>query len=267
MKQEFKQYGGSNAMHNGGSLKYVRIEYAGKTSVGFQKFKGLTLAGVGNQTKIDFVQVTSCLGNSFQVYGGGLTMNNLFSYKCKNNDFDITLGAQMNINNSIAIRNINLSNNNESHAVGLKVSSFLRLEMADFSKKMTNVTANNLTIVNEVETPDGSEATLVKEGVKVMPNCNLTLKNTMVSGFTPGILFDGAIPFKDIKLFNIEKVFFNLCGGKYILSETGGAINEDIDALYANKSNVYENLPYVDLFIEPKNEKTPDYRIQLSRIK
>ena len=266
IKQEFKQYGGSNAPHNGGALKYVRIEYAGRASEGYQRFRGLTFAGVGSQTKADFIQITNCLGGSFMILGGGFSANNLFSYKCRNNDFEITLGSQFNLNNSIAIRNIQSSNNNESHAVGLKVSSFLKKEMSDFNKKLTNVVATNITIVNEIEKPESNELTLLKEGVKIMPYCSLTLKSSIICGFAPAVLLDTGIDFKEFKNINIEKGFFNNCN-KYVISENGGSMDGELEEKYANKDNVQETLSFENLFIEPKNEKTPDYRVQIAKIR
>ena len=77
-----------NAKNDAGVLRNVRIEFAGKAADGFPNFNGLTLAGVGNLTKIDFVQVSYSINNSFYVLGGGMNLNNLVSYKCKLDDFE-----------------------------------------------------------------------------------------------------------------------------------------------------------------------------------
>jgi hypothetical protein len=53
-------YGGSNATHNGGTLKYVRVEYAGQVITQNNKEQN---------------------GFSFYSVGSGTTLENLVSYK------------------------------------------------------------------------------------------------------------------------------------------------------------------------------------------
>ncbi len=58
-------YGGTADNDNSGSLRYVRIEYAGKVTN-----DGLNLLGVGSGTQVSFVQVYNCGDNGIRFKGG-----------------------------------------------------------------------------------------------------------------------------------------------------------------------------------------------------
>ncbi len=55
-------YGGTNAAHNGGSLKYVRVEYAGKKIVdGNKENNGFSFYSVGSGTILENLFLTKVL--------------------------------------------------------------------------------------------------------------------------------------------------------------------------------------------------------------
>ena len=58
LEPEFRSYGGTNIENNAGILKYVRVEFAGKPAQGFKEFNGISFAGVGNKTKVEYVQTS-----------------------------------------------------------------------------------------------------------------------------------------------------------------------------------------------------------------
>lgn len=58
-------YGGNNLGESSGSLRYVRIEYAGKSDA-----DGIQLYGVGSGTQIRYLQVWNCFDNGIRFKGG-----------------------------------------------------------------------------------------------------------------------------------------------------------------------------------------------------
>ena len=264
---EYRAYGGANVANNAGILKNVRIEYAGKASDGYPNYNGLTLAGIGNLTKIDFVQVSYSINNSFYILGGGMTLNNLVSYKCKLDDFEFTQGTQCNLNNALAIRNAFLVSN-ISGSRCMQVSSFIKKENTDFSKKATNVVATNITLVNESDDGSGNNG-LIREAIKINENALFTLKSSVISGFSPAVIFNASIEVKDenLKKINMLGVFINNCKGN-IMTELGGVFNDDLEAYYSNPNfaNLSAQSPPSEVFIDAKNDKTPDYRLKINKI-
>jgi hypothetical protein len=67
-------YGGVNDADNSGILRYVRIEYAGYAYLPDNELNGLTMAGVGNATIVDFVEVFKANDDAFEMFGGSVNL-------------------------------------------------------------------------------------------------------------------------------------------------------------------------------------------------
>lgn len=82
-------YGGANSAHNGGTLKYVRVEYAGQVITQNNKeHNGFSFYAVGSGTTLE--NLVSYMGNDdgFEFYGGTVSAKNLISYGNKDDSFD-----------------------------------------------------------------------------------------------------------------------------------------------------------------------------------
>ena len=82
----------SNLTDNSGTLRYVRIEYAGYAFLPDKEINGLTFGGVGNQTTIDYVQVSYANDDSFEWFGGSVNCKHLISFRTLDDDFDTANG-------------------------------------------------------------------------------------------------------------------------------------------------------------------------------
>ena len=82
-------YGGSNATHNGGSLKYVRVEYAGKKITdGTSEMNGFSFYSVGSGTVLENLVSFKGADDGFEFYGGTVSGKNLVSYGNYDDSFD-----------------------------------------------------------------------------------------------------------------------------------------------------------------------------------
>ncbi len=97
-------YGGDNDNDNSGTLKYVRIEYAGVAAFPNSEINGLTLGGVGSGTKIEGVQVIYGNDDAFEFFGGTVDAKNLVAYATADDDFDFDYGYRGRIQFAIALR-------------------------------------------------------------------------------------------------------------------------------------------------------------------
>src|SRR5262249_7456948 len=70
-------YGGNDPQHNCGSLKFVRIEYAGYELSKDNEINGLTLGGCGKQTKLDFIQIHKGADDGVECFGGNADIKHL----------------------------------------------------------------------------------------------------------------------------------------------------------------------------------------------
>lgn len=86
------QYGGSIAGDNSGTLKYVRIEFAGIAADPGSEINGLTLGGVGSGTKLEYIQVSFGNDDAYEFFGGTVNAKNLIAFATADDDFDFDFG-------------------------------------------------------------------------------------------------------------------------------------------------------------------------------
>lgn len=263
----YASYGGTNPASNSGILKYVRIEYAGAKIKGFGTHNALFLGGVGNQTTIENVMVSHSGGDSFEVFGGDVNLNKLISNKSSSNDFKFNYGAQVNIKNSLAIRASYLLSSSGSRC--LYACSYDKKEEVDFSKKSTSVTATNLTFVNNSQTIKSDiQQGLVREAIYIAENTTIDFKRSVISGFNPAVILDEKITVNDesLKKLKFQEMYFNSCKGNIFVENNGN--NEDLESWYGNASffNVYSQGENIETFIDPFNDKRPDFRLNIGKI-
>lgn len=260
-------YGGLNIASNSGSMKFVRIEFAGGKIKGAGNFNSLLLAGVGNKTVLENIMVSFSGSDSFEVLGGEVNLLKLISFKSSNDDFKFNYGTQCRIENSLAIRASYLTNSGGSRCIN--VLSYDKKEEVDFSKKQTFVTARNLTLVNNSENVKADiESGLIKEGVFIAENASIDFKKSVISGFNPAILLDDEIAINDqnLKKIKLEQMYFNLCKGNIFVENNSN--NEDLESWYGNAafSNVYSKAENNETFIDYMNDKRPDFRLRIGGI-
>lgn len=88
-------YGGTNPTHNGGSLNYTRVEYAGsKLADGDKENNGFTFYSVGSGTTLDHLVSYKGADDGFEFFGGTVSMTNAISYGNYDDSFDWQDGWQ-----------------------------------------------------------------------------------------------------------------------------------------------------------------------------
>lgn len=85
-------YGGTNSNDNSGTLKYVRIEFAGVAYLPNNETNGLTMGGVGSATTIDYVQVSNGGDDAFEWFGGTVNCKHLVANRTVDDMFDTDYG-------------------------------------------------------------------------------------------------------------------------------------------------------------------------------
>jgi hypothetical protein len=82
-------YGGTEPAHSSGSLKYVRVEYAGKKIAdGTKELNGFSFYAVGSGTVLENLVAYKGNDDGFEFYGGTVSATNLVSYGNADDSFD-----------------------------------------------------------------------------------------------------------------------------------------------------------------------------------
>ena len=85
-------YGGNIPTDNSGSIRYLRIEYAGAIYNANKEFNSLSLFGVGSGTTLEYIQAYRGSDDGFEFFGGTVNTSNLISTYNEDDLFDWTEG-------------------------------------------------------------------------------------------------------------------------------------------------------------------------------
>jgi hypothetical protein len=193
-------FGGSNSAHNAGTMKYVRIEFAGYDFVGANsgnEVNALTLAGVGSGTTLDHIQVSYGQDDSFEFFGGTVNATNLVSFAAEDDNFDFDNGYTGTITCALALADFN-----SGHTVSGQVSDTNGIELDNnaggtSTPLLTHPVINNLTIVgtqtNQLYTsPSPYTGPKYENGIHIRRNGKLTLNDAVITGYPTGIRVEGS---------------------------------------------------------------------------
>lgn len=260
-------YGGENIAYNAGVLKYIRIEFAGKRTKGYGYYSALTLAGIGNETIIENVMASYCEGHSFNVLGGDVNLQKLVSFRSSRNDYNFNNGVRCHLVNSLAVRSPYVSSADGSRT--LSINSYDEKDNADTSRNYTNVTAENLTLVNISNDLEADiQVGLVQEAIYVGPDVSFSIDKSVISGFNPAVILDSRIKIDNDNLSKIKftRTYFNNCNGN--IFRKGYTNNDDLESWYGSRAfnNVYSKGPDSETFIDSQNGRRPDFRLRINKI-
>lgn len=84
--------GGTNDADNSGTLRYVRVEFAGYATLPDNELNSFTFAAVGSGTTLEYLQSLAGLDDSFEWFGGAVDGRYLVSYESGDDHFDTSEG-------------------------------------------------------------------------------------------------------------------------------------------------------------------------------
>ncbi len=87
-----RRYGGTVVNDNSGTMRYVRIEWAGIAAEPGSEINGLTMGGVGAGTTLEYIQVSYGNDDAYEFFGGTVNAKYLVSYAASDDDLDFDFG-------------------------------------------------------------------------------------------------------------------------------------------------------------------------------
>jgi len=112
-----RNYGGTDPNDRSGSLKYVRIEYAGIAAQPGSEINGLTFGGVGAGTTVENIMVSYANDDAYEFFGGTVNCKNLIAYACKDDDFDFDFGYTGSIQFAVSLRKPDLNDSDAGNGI------------------------------------------------------------------------------------------------------------------------------------------------------
>ena len=166
-------YGGTNPAHNGGTLRYVRVEYAGKKITdGTSEMNAFSFYSVGSGTILENLVAYKGADDGFEFYGGTVSASNLISYGNYDDSFDWQDGWKG-------------QNNSNWYAYQVGTGNFgMEIEASnnnnDYYPVITNITLKRAPGTN---TEGGSSATEF-DAIQFKKQGNGRFSNIIISGYT-----------------------------------------------------------------------------------
>jgi hypothetical protein len=180
-------YGGSDDADNSGVLRYVRIEYAGYAYLPDNELNGLTLAGVGNGTTIDYVEIFKSNDDAIECFGGSVNMKHIVLISTLDDDFDTDNGYSGKVQFAIVMRDSAIADISKSE-------SFESDNDANGSALLPQTSAvySNITVIGPKATLSNVGNSLYLCGAQIRRNSTISIFNSVIMGYPVGILIDAS---------------------------------------------------------------------------
>jgi hypothetical protein len=181
-------HGGTDAADNSGSLKYVRVEFAGIPINPNQEVNSFTFGSVGSTTVVDYVQASFGLDDSFEWFGGNVNCKHLIAYKGLDDDFDTDNGFSGYVQYGVGIRGTtqaDISGSNgfecDNNAQGSALTPF------------TSAIFANMSIIGAKNVAETSISPQFQHGAQLRRNNKQKIYNTVITGYPWGIYVDSQL--------------------------------------------------------------------------
>lgn len=174
-----RPYGGSDDADNSGSLKYVRIEFAGIAAFAGSEINGLTLGGVGSGTTLENIQVSYGNDDGYEFFGGTVSGKRLISYASSDDDFDFDYGFTGKIQYGVVLKDPNTVDNGDDN-------NGIECDNDGSATTATPFTRPNLSNFTFVGPNNASTNTRHKYGNRFRRASRFSLRNSIIMGYNLG---------------------------------------------------------------------------------
>ncbi len=118
------RYGGTDDTHDCGTLRYVRVEFAGAEFQPNNEVNGITWGACGTRTVSEFLQVSYGFDDAFEWFGGTNNAKYLVGLYARDDYFDGQIGWRGKVQHALALvnrdnanRGIEMDNNETNHSL------------------------------------------------------------------------------------------------------------------------------------------------------
>ena len=158
-------YGGNDNTDNSGTLRYVRVEYAGRLLSTDNEMNGFSFNGVGSATTLEYLQAYEGADDGFEWFGGAAQVKYAVSTKNADDSFDWTHGWQGKLQFAVV----------DQQGFGDKGFECDNLEANFAATPISNPMVSNVTVIG---TSNDGGGVRLRHGTKGM------LHNFIVTGYT-----------------------------------------------------------------------------------
>lgn len=254
------QFGGNFDDDNSGSLKYVRVEFAGIPLQPNKEINGITFGSVGSGTTVDYCQVSFSGDDSYEWFGGTVNCKHLIAYRGLDDDFDTDFGYRGKVQFGLIIRDKDLSDaagdsnsfESDNDATG---SNAQPLTAAVFSNITTVGAKGNGTI----SLPTGEK---FEKAFRIRRNSSISVFNSLITGWEKGLSIEGTSTEDNVTgdtLYFSNNELVNLPVGANTVTASSAFYTTFFGTENNDSTKTIAQINWVNLF--PSFGTTPDARL------
>ena len=176
-------YGGSNALDNSGSIKYLVIKDSGFKYNPEKEFNGLSLFGVGSGTQISYVSVIDGADDGIEFFGGNVNADHIVVIGVGDDSIDWTEGWQGTAEYIYAARKKEYLNAAEPGNRGIEADTQDTDPNTTNGNGASNPTIRNATFLGNTK---GSES----QALKIRAGSNGKFDNLVLANYSTGLDFE-----------------------------------------------------------------------------
>ena len=218
------QYGGAFDNDNSGTIKYVRIEFAGIALEPNKEINGITFGSVGSATTVDYVQVSHSGDDSFEWFGGTVNCKHLIAYRGLDDDFDTDFGYRGKVQFALSIRDKDLFDApGDSNAFESDNDAAGSVAQPKTAPIFSNVTLVGPKGNGTVALPTGEK---FEKAFRLRRNTATSVLNSLVTGWEKGLSIEGSAVVLNVNgdtLVFSNNILTNLTPGSNIVKNAGTA--------------------------------------------
>jgi hypothetical protein len=178
-------HGGTDNNDNSGSLKYVRVEFAGVPINPNQEVNTFTFGSVGKATKMEYLMASYGLDDSFEWFGGSADAKNIVAFRGLDDDLDCDNGFNGNVQFGLMVRGASFADQSGSN--GFEVDND---GQGTFAEPFTAPTFANISIIGPKAAGETAISQQFQNGMHLRRNTKIKIYNTFVTGYPNGVYID-----------------------------------------------------------------------------
>lgn len=259
-------FGGTDDNDSSGVLRYIRIEFAGIQYQPDKEINGLTLAGVGSRTRLEYIMNSFCGNDAFRFSGGAVRGKYLVSNKTFDSDFTFDLGFRGSIQFGLVLRD-----STKANALGNSSIEVQNDALSTNAQPFTFPILSNFTLIGPLTHINSVPSNGYRYGIHLRKNAQFALFNSAISGYAKNIVLDGSSVGRNMKStpFPIENVHFSAYKNKNQDTLGGFALQYsdfDFDSwlIEPNKGNTISPQFGYNKYVDSRSYNNPIFILQAS---
>ncbi len=165
-----------------GTLRYVRVEFAGIELTPNNETNSITFGGVGRGTIVENCQVSFGGDDGFEWFGGTMNAKNLISFASWDDDFDCDYGWSGNVQYGVVIRYPGFADQSQSNAFECDNGP-----NDNDVQPLTTGTFSNITVVGPIKTGSSTSNSNYGHALDLRRRTSVSIFNSVFTGFPIGM--------------------------------------------------------------------------------